>query len=132
MAEISVNLRSIPNTGASMGWAGSHTVTIDRPEGRAGGSGLGFNGGEMLGLAIGGCFCNDLHYVAAKIGAEIREIEIVVKLTLAGEPLLVTGAALSVRVEADGDVDALVARAAIDSTVSNSIARGVPVTVMRA
>ena len=29
---------------------------------------LGFNGAELLGLTIGGCFCNDLRYVAHAMG----------------------------------------------------------------
>lgn len=30
--------------------------------------GLGFNGGQPLALAIGGCLCNDLRYVAHAMG----------------------------------------------------------------
>jgi organic hydroperoxide reductase OsmC/OhrA len=60
MTTMSVQLRSIPDTRAAMGWAEGHTIVVDRPEGQAGGMGLGFNGGQLLGLAIGGCFCNDL------------------------------------------------------------------------
>src|SRR5690606_12431130 len=60
VASMSVSLRNIPDTQAAVGWAGSHTVVIDRPDGKAGGAGLGFNGGQMIALAIGGCFCNDL------------------------------------------------------------------------
>jgi hypothetical protein len=33
-----------------MGWAGGHTIIVDRPEGKAGGMGLGFNGGQLLAL----------------------------------------------------------------------------------
>lgn len=54
-----IELRNVAGTEAAMGWAGGHTVVIDRPEGKAGGLGLGFNGGQMLALAIGGCYCND-------------------------------------------------------------------------
>lgn len=34
---MSVSLRNIPDTRAALGWAGGHTLVIDRPEGRAGG-----------------------------------------------------------------------------------------------
>ncbi|HXX07037.1 MAG TPA: hypothetical protein VEJ43_03070 [Pseudolabrys sp.] len=52
---MSVRLRSIPDTQAAVGWADGHTIVIDRPDGKAGGIGLGFNGGQLLGLAVGGC-----------------------------------------------------------------------------
>ena len=47
---------------------------VDRPEGKAGGMGLGFNGGQLLALAIGGCFCNDLHYAAHAMGIRLRSL----------------------------------------------------------
>jgi organic hydroperoxide reductase OsmC/OhrA len=126
---MTVSLRSIPDTQGSVGWAGGHAVTVDRPEGRAGGQGLGFNGGQLLGLAIGGCFCNDLYYVAHEMGIELRSLAVDVTISFAGEPLLATSAVLRVSVEAAGDADcaALIRRAQETSTVSNSIARGIPV-----
>ena len=60
MVQSVVELRNVQGTEAAMGWAGSHTMVVDRPEGTAGGLGLGFNGGQLLALAIGGCYCNDL------------------------------------------------------------------------
>lgn len=60
--------------------------------GKAGGKGLGFNGGELLALAIGGCFCNDLRYVAHARGMALAGITVKVTLDLAGDPLLATGA----------------------------------------
>jgi organic hydroperoxide reductase OsmC/OhrA len=131
MGEMSIRLRSIPDTQAAVGWAGGHSVTVDRPEGRAGGQGLGFNGGQLLGLAIGGCFCNDLHYVAHEMGIELLSLSVDVTVSFTGEPLLATSAVLRVAVEAAGDADcaALIRRAEETSTVSNSIARGIPVRV---
>ena len=66
MPSATVELRNIEGTQASMGWAGGHTVVVDRPEGRAGGMGLGFNGAQLLALALGGCFCNDMRYTAER------------------------------------------------------------------
>jgi organic hydroperoxide reductase OsmC/OhrA len=132
MTVIGVKLRSIPDTQASVGWAGAHSVVVDRPEGKAGGGGLGFNGGQLLALAIGGCFCNDLHYVAHEMGIELRSVSVDVSLTLEGAPLLATSAAMQVSVEAasaDADIATLIRRAEETSTVSNSLRQGVPVTV---
>ena len=132
MATISVSLRNVPGTQAAMGWAGGHTLVIDRPEGRAGGMGLGFNGGQMIALSIGGCFCNDLRYIAERRGVEIASIAVDVAIELDGSPLLVTGAKLTVTVEATDfstDVAALIRLAEADSTVTNSVRRGFPVSV---
>jgi organic hydroperoxide reductase OsmC/OhrA len=127
---MTVHLRGIEDTEAALGWAGAHTMVVDRPEGTAGGKGLGFNGGQLLALAIGGCFCNDLRYVARDMGIRLVRIEVDVTLTLEGDPLLATSASMAVQVEApDADVGALIDRAKATSTVSNSIARGVPVTL---
>lgn len=132
MASMSVSLRSIPDTQAAVGWAGGHTVVIDRAEGRAGGMGLGFNGGQMIALAIGGCLCNDVRYMAEMMGVEIDAIAVDVTITLEGEPALVTGANVSVRVEGLGDISDLIRRAAEDSTVGNSVSRGFPVMINEA
>lgn len=100
MASMNVSLRNVPGTKAAMGWAGGHTVVIDRPEGRAGGMGLGFNGGQMIALAIGGCFCNDLRYAADAMGIELDAIKVDVAIELDGKPLLVTSATMTVHVSA--------------------------------
>lgn len=130
MTAMTVKLRGIAGTEASMGWAGAHSVVVDRPEGRAGGQGLGFNGGQLLGLAIGGCFCNDLYYVAHEMGIGLASVAVDVTVTFDGNPLLATSASVQVAVEATdeaADLEALVERAKAASTVSNSISRGVPV-----
>ena len=111
-----------------MGWAGSHTMVIDRPEGKAGGLGLGFNGGQLLAIAIGGC--NDLRYIAHESGLQIEKISVTVSLDLEGAPLVATKAVLSVTCEtSDGsDPKALIAHAWSMCTVANSLNRVVPTT----
>jgi organic hydroperoxide reductase OsmC/OhrA len=134
MNSMQVSLRNVPGTKAAMGWAGGHTVVIDRAEGRAGGMGLGFNGGQMIALAIGGCFCNDLRYVADAMGVELDTIEVEVAIELDGKPLLVTSATMTVHATAAQGVDVaeIIRRAEADSTVSNSVRTGFPVKVLAA
>ena len=57
MTKISVQLRGIAGTEASLGWAGARSVVVDHPVGTADDQGWGLNGGQLLALAIGGCFC---------------------------------------------------------------------------
>ena len=132
MAEITVQLRNVNGTEAALGWAGSHTLMVDRAEGKAGGKGLGFNGGQLLGLAIGGCLCNDLQYVAHDLGVRLLTVEVDVTLQLEGNPTVATAAEVAVRVDvADKmtDVPALINRAVAISTVANSLQRGLAITV---
>ena len=134
MPTMAIQLRSIPDTEAAVGWAGGHTVIVDRPEGKAGGMGLGFNGGQLLGIAIGGCLCNDLRYVAAEMGVPIASIAVDVVVTFEGNPLIATAASVDVAVTSDdpsADIDSVIARAREVSTVSNSVQRGLPVTIAR-
>src|SRR6266566_6587099 len=62
MAQTTVRVRTVQDACVAVGWTGHRTLTIDRPE-QAGGMGLGFNGGELLLLAIGGCYCNDIFWL---------------------------------------------------------------------
>lgn len=133
MPTMSVQLRSIPDTEAAMGWAEGHTIVVDRPDGKAGGMGLGFNGGQLLGLAIGGCFCNDLQYVAHDLGVRLTSIQVDVTVAFEGSPLLATHATMRVAVTAadkDADVRTVILRAQDVSAVSNSLKRGVPLQII--
>jgi organic hydroperoxide reductase OsmC/OhrA len=133
MTTMTVQLRSIPDTQAALGWADGHTIVVDRPDGKAGGMGLGFNGGQLLGLAIGGCFCNDLQYVAHDMGIRLASIEVTVTVFLEGSPLLATDAKMRVAVKAvdkKADVGGVIRRAQEISAVSNSLKRGVPVQIV--
>ena len=133
MTTMTVQLRSIPDTQAALGWADGHTIVVDRPAGKAGGMGLGFNGGQLLGLAIGGCFCNDLRYVAHDMGIELSSIRVDVTIVFEGHPLSVKEATMTVAMTASderSDVAGIVRRAQEISSVSNAVRRGVPVQVV--
>jgi len=131
MTEIAVELRNVAGTGAAVGWAGAHTLVVDRPDGVAGGTGLGFNGGELLALAIGGCLCNDLRYAGHAMGVALGEIAVGVTLELAGTPAVAVGAVVRVdcRTVAGEPATAVVERAFAASTIANSVRAGFPVTL---
>lgn len=135
MPTMAATLRSIPDTEAAIGWSGPHSIVVDRPAGKAGGAGLGFNGGQLLALAIGGCLCNDLHYVAHAMGVRLTSIAVDVTVTFEGDPLLATSAETRIAItvaEDAADPEEVIRRAAAISTVGNSLARGVPITVAAA
>ena len=131
---VTVELRSIHGTEAAIGWAGEHTLVVDRPCGKAGGQGLGFNGAQLVALALGGCFSNDLRYVAHASGVALGQVSISVSVELAGDPLAIISAALTASCETlDGsDPSALIDQARTLCTVGNSLAKGFPVSIDRA
>lgn len=123
--------RSIDGTEAALGTvidgpSGAHSVIADRPPGKDGGQGMGFNGGQLLAFAIGGCFANDLRSTAHAAGAEIRSLTIEVTLEFGGAPRVVTSARMTPRLEmADGsDGAALIAHAREVSVIRNSVQAG--------
>ncbi|MEX0347564.1 MAG: OsmC family protein [Rhizobiaceae bacterium] len=131
MVTMSVELRNIAGTEAALGWAGGHTIVADRAEGVAGGKGIGFNGGQLLALAIGGCFCNDLRYVAHDMGARISEISVTVTIELEGKPFVTKSALMEVSLRTGDDTkpETIIETAKKICTVSNSVSRGFPVEI---
>ncbi|MDQ1901034.1 OsmC family protein [Paracoccus sp. WLY502] len=131
MPVVSVSLMNLPGTEAALGWAGSHCIIADRPEGKAGGMGLGFNGAQLLALAIGGCFCNDLRYIAHRRGVAIASVAVKVHLAMEGDPLIATGAEMVVQctMEDGSDPQSLIDEARDSSMVGCSLPRGIPVAV---
>ena len=98
------------------------------------GQGLGFNGAQLLALSLGGCFCNDLRYVAEKLGVKLAEVTVDVLLDLDGEPLVATEARMIVHcTTSDGSDPAVIVKRAKESCmVSNTLTRGVKVAISMA
>jgi organic hydroperoxide reductase OsmC/OhrA len=133
MAEMTVALRNVPGTEAALGWAGSHTLVVDRAAGIAGGMGLGFNGGELLAFALGGCLCNDLRYAAHAEGVRLGDIAVRATVRIDGTPPVVSEAVLRVSCAAadGGEAREVVDRALGASIVLASVRQGFPVAIDR-
>jgi uncharacterized OsmC-like protein len=132
MEQSRVYVRTLPEAGTAVGWSGRRTLTIDRPV-AAGGAGLGYSGGELLLLAVGACYCNNLFSAAHERGIPIARVEIEVTGDWDGEPIVLQRVALSASVEADAsqaEIQELMAHASQVSAVGNSLGRGVPVTLV--
>lgn len=100
MAHTAVRIRTVQDACVAVGWSGHRTLTIDR-ETQAGGMGLGFNGGELLLLAIGACYCNDIFREAAKWGVAIKSVQVYVQADWGGNPLRAQHVTYSPRIEAE-------------------------------
>ena len=131
MGTTTIEYRTLPGTRAAVGRAGSHCVIADRPDGTAGGMGLGFNGGELLALAIGGCFCNDMQALADEMGLAIADLSVSVSIDFDGQPPRATSARMRVEcsLEDGSDPSELIARARGVTTIGNSLIAGIPVEI---
>jgi uncharacterized OsmC-like protein len=96
---IEVEVRNVAGRAAALGSAGAHTLTVDRPA-DAGGDGLGFNGGELLYLAIAGCVSNDLFREARDQGIVLDAVRVRVRGDFSGDPA--TSDAVEYEVEVAG------------------------------
>ena len=131
MGRTTIAYRVVPGTRAALGVAGAHSVIADRPEGTLGGMGLGFNGGELLALAIGGCFCNDMQAIADEMGLAIEDLSVDVSIDFAGQPSRASDARVHVKCSLAGGADPskLIERATDVTTIGNSLRSGFPVEI---
>ena len=95
-----VEIRTVSGSSLAVGSSGARTLTIDRPK-EAGGMGLGFNGGELLLFAVGGCYSNDVFREADKRGIAVKNVRVTVTTDWAGDPVRAQNLSFSVEVEAD-------------------------------
>ncbi|WNM39694.1 OsmC family protein [Micromonospora halotolerans] len=129
-----VRTRSLPGRPAAIGAAGPFTLVVDRPA-DGGGDGLGFNGGQLLYLAVAGCVSNDLFREARAAGITLHRVEVTVHGDFTGDPAVSTEVGYDVRVEGDAAearLRDLVARVDAIAEIPNSLRRGTPVRLRHA
>lgn len=93
--------------------------------------GLGFNGGELLLLSIGGCCSNDIYREAAKRGMKIHNVTVKVTADWAGDPVRAQNVAFFAVVEADAsekDILDLIHHTDRVAEIPNSLRFGTEVT----
>lgn len=129
--KIIVRYSAISGSGGGLGQTESgYSLIADRPPGVAYGSGLGFNGAELLAASLGGCIWNDLHYAAAQEGVEVHIHEVEAHVDLAGEPMRVIRARVVVRLkEADAAHWRIFEVAKSNSVIANSLHAAFPVSI---
>lgn len=128
---IGVTFTAIGGSAAGLGrTASGKTMIADRPEGRAGGMGLGCNGAELLSSALGGCFWNDLHYAADAAGIAIRVDRIEADVTIAGNPGRVAAAHITATLSGNdaASLRRVFQTATEQSTIANSLTAALPTT----
>jgi putative redox protein len=131
---LEVEVRNVDGAVTALGAAGPHTLVVDSPV-TAGGGGRGFNGGELLHLAVAGCVSNDLFREAARRGVELTRVVITADGGYDGQPATSTGITYAAEVEgraSEEDLRALVSYVDEIAEIPNSLRRGTPVRLDRA
>jgi putative redox protein len=103
-----VQTRNIDGQGTAVGSAGPYTLVVDRPV-EGGGGGLGFNGGELLYLAVAGCISNDLFREAQAARIELKHVRVSVRGDFSGDPPVSETIEYEVAIEGDATDDQLTA-----------------------
>jgi organic hydroperoxide reductase OsmC/OhrA len=97
--------------------------------------GLGYNGGELLFLAIGACYTNDLFREAAKRGIIVKSVQVDVDGEWGGDPVRAQNVTFSTRVEAqadEGEIMELIKHTDQVAEIHNSLRLGTPVALIDA
>ena len=129
-----VEVRNVSGEPAAVGNAGAHTLVVDRPS-DGGGRGIGFNGGELLYLAIAGCVSNDLFREARSAGIDLERVRVVVRGDFEGNPAV--SSAIEYDVEVAGkasseELQALVEHVDEIAEIPNSLRHGTVVRLRNA
>jgi organic hydroperoxide reductase OsmC/OhrA len=106
MGAYEVETISVDGRTTAVGSAGAFTVVVDRPV-EGGGGGKGFNGGQLLNLAVAGCVSNDLFREAAKRGIALLRVRVTADADYAGDPAVSTPITYDVELEGEASEDAL-------------------------
>ncbi len=129
-----VEVRNVDGAVTALGAAGPHTLVVDSPQ-EAGGGGRGFNGGELLHLAVAGCVSNDLFREASRRGIELTRVVITADGEYSGQPAVSTGITYSVEIEGgapEEDLQSVVRHVDEIAEIPNSLRKGTQVRLAHA
>ncbi|HEX5848279.1 MAG TPA: OsmC family protein [Rubrobacter sp.] len=130
---IEVETRNVDGRVTALGTAEQFTLVVDRPT-EGGGEGLGFNGGQLLYLAVAGCISNDLFREARTDGIGLESVRVKVGGDFAGEPSVSEEILYEVELEGDAPeerLQALVDRVDEIAEIPNSLRQGTRVRLAR-
>ncbi|HWC04334.1 MAG TPA: OsmC family protein [Methylomirabilota bacterium] len=133
MADLVATITQVRGTPTSEGRAREHRILIDRPTSK-GGLDRGPMGGELLLVALGGCFMSNLIAAAGARGLPVEGLEVTLRGTLAAAPPRFDAIELEVQAATlEGDaLDKLITIAERGCIVHNTLTPAVKLTVRRA
>jgi uncharacterized OsmC-like protein len=124
----SVETRTVAGQATAIGSAGPFTLVVDRPV-EAGGGGKGFNGGQLLYLAVAGCISNDLFREAPRFGVDLDFVRVTVDGDFSGDPAVSSPVTYDVELSGSGDLEGLARQVDRIAEIPNSLRHGTPVSL---
>ena len=124
----SVETRTVAGEVTAIGSAGPFTLVVDRPV-EAGGGGKGFNGGQLLYLAVAGCISNDLFREASRFGVDLDSVRVTVDGNFSGDPAVSSAVTYDVELSGSGDLEGLAREVDRIAEIPNSLRQGTPVSL---
>lgn len=131
-AELQAHVQWVSGT-TSLASSGTHSVTIDRPAAK-GGSDLGFAGGELFVVGLGGCYMSNLLAAAQGRNIQINAARLNARGVLGETPVRIIEFILEVELDAECDaetVDKLLLIAERSCLVSNTVRQSATLTIRR-
>lgn len=128
-----IEMRSVDGGPTALGSAGPLTLVADRPL-DGGGRGIGFNGGQLLNLAVAACVSNDLSREAARRDLVLTAVRVRVDSDYGGDPPVSGEIVYDVEVEgeaSDAELSDLVAHVDQIAEIPNSLRAATAVTLGR-
>jgi putative redox protein len=123
---IEVETQNVEDQVTAVGSAGAFTLVVDRPT-EGGGRGLGFNGGQLLYLAVAGCISNDLFREARTAGIELGTVRVKVSGDFVGDPAVSEEIHYEVELTGkatDNELSALIEQVDDIAEIPNSLRQG--------
>jgi len=99
------------------------------------GKGTQANGGELLSLALAGCFCNDIYREAATLGIDVLDVNVEVEAEFSGRGEAAKSINYRAVVTARADEAAITNLIKVTDSVAevhNTLRQGMPVTLIEA
>ena len=126
--QIAAKVVNAPGTHSAVVRTGDKAQPLSVAARPAGGSSV--NGGEFLMLALATCYCNDLYREAARLGIELRQVEVEATATFAGIGLAASDVRYRARVDSPAPaevVERLLRETDAVAEVHNTLRAAVPV-----
>jgi uncharacterized OsmC-like protein len=120
--------------------ASNHTATVKTNESETSisipakttGRGSGINGGELLFLSLGSCYCNDIFREAKEMGIEVNTVEVNVEGEFGGKGEPTTLINYDVKISAEGSeaqITKLLRHTDSVAEIQNTLRIGIPVNL---
>ena len=98
-----IHIRTVPDTNTAIGWTNERSVVVDR--GSETSLSIGFNSAELLCLAVGACYTNEVYLEAGRRSVHVRSVH--VDVSADGDWPSAQHLTASMRIEADADEETI-------------------------